>query len=182
VVPGAPRSRAGGRVKIIGIDLSLRSTGIAGDGWADRIGPPAKLLGIGRLRYIRSAVLDYARPADLVVLEGPSYGSAGAGQHERAGCWWLVYDAVAAIDIPVAVVPPACRARYACGRGNASKDEVLTAAVRRYPDVDITNNDEADALILAAMGADHIGQPWVTVPALHRKGLDGCAWPEGIAA
>jgi crossover junction endodeoxyribonuclease RuvC len=169
-------------VKVIGVDLSLRSTGVAGDGWADRIVPPAKLLGIGRLRYIRSAVLNYARPADFIVLEGPSYGSTGAGQHERAGLWWLVYDALTAVDLPVAVVPPACRARYATGRGNATKDAVLLAAARRYPHVDIDGNDEADALILAAMGADHLGEPWAIVPALHRKGLDGCAWPEGIAA
>jgi crossover junction endodeoxyribonuclease RuvC len=165
-------------MKVIGVDLSLRSTGVAGRGWADRIAPGPNLHGLDRLRHIRAAVLDFARGADLCVIEGPSYGSQGAGQHERAGAWWLVVEALSASEIPVAVVPPTCRARYACGKGNASKDQVLIAAVRRYPDVDIDGNDAADAVILAAMGADWLGEPWAQVPAAHRTGLDGVRWPE----
>jgi crossover junction endodeoxyribonuclease RuvC len=180
-VPGASVGGAGGRVKIIGLDLSLRSTGIASDGWADRIVPAASLRGLARLRHIRTAVLDHARSADLVVVEGPSYGSTGAGQHERAGLWWLVFDVLAEADLPVAVVPPACRCRYATGRGNASKDQVLAAVIRRYPDVDVDGNDQADAYVLAAMGYDHAGQPLAPVPATHHIGLAGCAWPPEVA-
>ena len=36
----------------------------------------------------------------------------------------------------------------------------------------------ADALVLAAMGADHLGCPLVGVPQAHRAVLAGIRWPE----
>ena len=43
--------------------------------------------------------------------------------------------------------------------------------------VDVTNNNEADALVLAAMGADHLGAPLVDLPQTHRAALDAVQWP-----
>jgi hypothetical protein len=37
--------------------------------------------------------------------------------------------------------------------------------------------DEADALVLAAMGADWLDILSVTMPQTHRKALDAVAWP-----
>ena len=56
-------------------------------------------------------------------------------------------------------VPPSCRAKYATGKGNAGKDEVLLAASRRYPHAPIVGNDDADAVVLAAIGARLLGEP-----------------------
>ena len=85
-------------------------------------------------------------------------------------------------------IPPASLKMYATGKGNASKDAVLAAAIRRYPDVEFDGNDAADALILAAMGADHLGFPLVsktpsgrksraTLPARNREALGKIDWP-----
>lgn len=167
-------------MNVIGLDLSLRSTGVAGRGWADRIVPGPDLRGLDRLRYIRGAVLDFARSADLCVMEGPSFGSTGSHQHERAGLWWLVYEALDRAEVPTAVAPPTSRAKYACGKGNVSKDAVLLAVARRYPAIDISGNDEADAVVLGAMGADQLGEPWASVPAAHRSALDGVRWPQTV--
>ncbi|NUS59160.1 MAG: hypothetical protein HOV66_30530, partial [Streptomycetaceae bacterium] len=72
--------------------------------------------------------------------------------------------------------------KYATGKGNAGKDEVLAAVVRRYPDVEVSNNNEADALVLRAMGCDHLGQPLAVVPQTHRAALDKVAWPQAVTA
>ena len=186
---GATQGKAtppAGNLRIIGLDLSLTSTGIAGRGWTDRVRPPGSAGGLhgalSRMRDIRDTVLGYARGADLVVIEGLAYSRTTGKATERAGLWWMVMEALAARDVPVAVVTPTARARYATGRGNAGKDEVLAAVIRRYPAYLVRGNDEADALVLAAMGYDHVGQPLVQLrgqlPAAHRAALTGVAWPE----
>lgn len=174
---GSPRPRT---VRVVGVDLSLRSTGIAGStGWADRLVPPAGARDLLRLRWLVDEVRLNVTAATLVVLEGPAHSRAAqAGHHELAGLWWMVRDRLARMDIPVAVVSPSARAKYATGRGNAGKDEVLAAVIRRYPDVEITGNDQADAYTLAAMGADWLGHPPAYVPAIQRAVLDKVDWPE----
>lgn len=159
-------------VKVIGLDLSLTSTGIASSlGWVDRIRPAGA--GMQRLRFIRDAILGYVvAPTDLVVVEGPSYGSVGARQHERAGLWWHVMETIDRHDLRWVQVAPAALKRYATGSGNAGKDAVLTAAVRRFPAIEVTGNDEADALWLAAIGAELLGEPMVELPAAQRFVVD----------
>lgn len=166
---------------MVGIDLSLRSTGTAGDGWAARLAPPAGLAGCERLSWLLDRLDEHTTGAALVVVEGPSYGSAGRGQHERAGLWWLLRHRLWQASVPVAVVPPAARCRYATGRGNAPKDAVLAAAVRRFPTVEVTGNDQADALWLAAMGLDRLGRPPVALPEAHRAALASVAWPAALS-
>lgn len=170
----------GSTPKVLGLDLSLSGTGVAGDGWADTIKPPAKLRGVERMAHIRGILLDrYVAGVDLVVVEGPSYGNQGtgrqAGHHERAGLWWIMRYALHLRDIPVAVVAPASLKLYAAGKGNAGKDDVLREATRRF-DWFAGDNNAADALWLAAVGADWLGSPMVAMPAVNRKALAKCDW------
>jgi hypothetical protein len=169
------------RPAVLGLDLSLTCTGLAGPGWTTTLKPPAKLRGVERLCWIRTRLLDeYLNGLDLVVVEGPSYGNQGqqrqAGHHERAGLWWLVRCTLDARGHQVAVAPPAARAKYATGRGNAGKADVIREVTKRYPWFE-GGEDEADALVLAAMGADHLGQPLAELPATHRIALRGVEWP-----
>lgn len=168
---------------VVGLDLSLVATGVA-------LMRPAGLMstqtvkvkgdGIVRLRRIVAAISEQVlacRPA-LVVVEGPSYGSVGRGTHERAGLFWLVMNALWENSTPVGVAPPSNIKKYALGVGGgprATKDAVLLAASRRFPDFEGDNN-AADATFAALMGVDHLtGQS--VVPAAHRVALAGCAWP-----
>jgi crossover junction endodeoxyribonuclease RuvC len=182
-------------MKVIGLDLSLTSTGVAvatQDGAVtDRITskpvPNATLEDRDeRLWGIRARVLDHASGADLIVVEGPSYGSTTGHQHDRAGLWWLVVDALLRRGQRIVEVPPSSRMKYATGRGNASKDDVLSAVIRRYPHIDVNGNDEADALILAAMGARWLGHPLEGqyhgtaapfLPQTHLAAMDAVHWP-----
>lgn len=95
----------------------------------------------------------------LAIIEGPAYNSRQGAQHDRSGLWWHLVRQLHRAGSDVIEVAPAVRARYATGKGNAGKDEVLAQVVRRYPDVFVSNNDEADALVLAAIGARLIGSP-----------------------
>lgn len=172
---------------VVGLDLSLTSTGVArivdGKAAVGRV-RPKNIDGHERLEFIREDVAGWVyedgQAPGLVVIEGPSYGSPSGsqrGHHERAGLWWLVTQDLWMSGVRVAVVPPTQLKTYATGKGNAGKDDVLTAVVRRFPDVAVRGNDDADALVLAAMGADHLGQPLVTMPAEHRKALAKVEWP-----
>lgn len=172
------------RLTIVGLDLSLASTGVAaisGDVVTLATVSPGKLTGPARIDYMTRAIKDHVRgPAWLLIaMEGPSYGSKGGHAHERAGLWWIIRMWLYHSLIPVVVIPPACRIRYAVGTGNASKDRVLAAAIKRYPAADIDGHDQADALILAAMAADHYGHPLAAVPQAHRAALSGVKdWPD----
>lgn len=172
---------------IVGLDLSLASTGVAvytPDGvTVSRITskPGAGTLAARAERIDRLAaeLVHQCKPADLIVVEGPSLGQQRqGGQHDRAGLWWLVVASLYRAGVPVAEVPPATLKKYATGKGNASKDTVLAAVIRRYPTVEVTGNDQADALVLAAMGADHYQVSTLpTVPQVHRAALAKVAWP-----
>lgn len=168
---------------VVGLDLSLTSTGIAhmrGDqAVTDTIEPPPnRRSGLLRLRWLRTELLALIGHPTLLVVEGPSYSSFGQGTHDRAGLYWLVLDGLWNRGIPVAVAPPANVKKYATGAGGGkagSKDAVLLAAARRYPSFTGDNN-AADALWLAAMGTAHLtGQH--PVPDSHHSALDKVAWP-----
>lgn len=72
-------------------------------------------------------------------------------------------------------IAPMQRAKYATGKGNAGKDEVLAAAIRKFG-YQGSSNDEADALVIAYLGLELLpegvgfdpyeGWPSVTKPAL----------------
>ncbi len=174
---------------ILGLDLSLTGTGVCliADGGFPVITRTTtvhtiktKLTGHERLQWILDMTGIHRIP-DLVVLEGPAYSrQAGqSGHHERAGLWWLIAHKLWLAKIPYAVVPPNVRAKYATGKGNSGKDEVLVSVVKRYGHLcDVADNNQADALILAAMGAHHLGAPIVDVPKLNATALEVAKWPE----
>lgn len=166
---------------VCGIDLSLTSTGLATHGCTEVV-RPKKLKSYSRLRYIRDAVFAFVEIRDpvLVVVEGPSYGSVGAGQHERGGLWHMVTEKIDLAGYPIAVMPPTNLKMYATGKGGgpeSGKDKVLLAASRRFPYFE-GGNDEADALWLAAAGYDYLECPIVAMPAHNREALLKVAWPE----
>lgn len=174
---------------VIGLDLSLTATGLAvidgyngsGTGSTQVVSAERGQTGHRRLAYLSGYILGVAEGYEeipLVVVEGPSFGSTAGqrGHHERAGLWWLVTQQLWQARIPTAVVPPASLKRFATGKGNANKDQVLLATARRFPYF-VGGNDEADALWLAAMGADHLGHPIVAMPEAHRAALAGVTWP-----
>ena len=177
--------------RVVGLDLSLTCTGVARIDRGDALGHETQVRRVvskptkdptladrsRRLRRLAGDTTALCAGASLVVVEGPSYASTSGAAHDRAGFWWLVVGRLTGAGLNVVEVPPASLKTYATGKGNAGKDDVLTAVVRRYPDVTFAGNDEADALVLAAMGARFAGFPIEdSLPQTHLRALEKVQW------
>lgn len=183
-------------MRIVALDLSMTATGVAeySDRWGTTVrtvfsqperkrkktDPPLTLLErYTRMSRLRTDVLGWLGPQhiDLVIVEGPSYASVGAGTWDRAGFWWQIVGPL--VDAgPVAICPSSNRQKFATGNGRAGKDEVLAAIVRRYHKVPVANNNEADAMSMLAAAMTWLGLPTEPVPKTHSDALPGIQWPE----
>ena len=109
---------------------------------------------------------------DLVVIEGPVTHAPSAHRSKLLGGWWATAGRLAPLtDDPIHVVSPKTRAKYATGNGNAGKKAVLEAVRANYPRFTIRNDNEADAVVLAAIGARSLGHPIDDLPASHLAAL-----------
>jgi hypothetical protein len=181
--PAATPAAAPRRYRVAGLDISLTGTGIATLGGTTRV--PTKghrrdsvLERHARMRHITNTVLEQVGTVDLACVEGPvGYATPGGSTWDRGGLWWRIVGGLLERDIPVAVISPTARAKYATGSGASRKAAVLEAAQRRYGAI-LESDDEADALILRAMGLHWLEQPLTEVPDGHRAALAGCQWPD----
>lgn len=170
---------------VIGLDLSLTRTGLAtSNGWTTSFpSTPEKDAGYSQradrmAELVERIVNDLPRSADLAVVEGPAHSQgAEKGAFDRAGHWWAIVLELQRNGIPFAVAPPDRRACYATGHPRADKDTVLRMMRAALPSWQISNHDEADAAVLAAMGRDWLGRPLYKVDRARYDALEGCAWP-----
>jgi crossover junction endodeoxyribonuclease RuvC len=178
--------------RILALDLSLTATGWATnatlfDAQASGVLSTAKLRGMERLAYIRSFVEEAVREVErgtglgfhpIVVLEGYSFGSKGRAVINLGELGGVIRLALRDRGTPYVEVPPANVKKYATGRGNAPKEEVLAAAIRRLNFAGHDHN-EADAWWLRAMALDHYGEiSEPIVPKAQRAELAKVAWPK----
>jgi len=160
-------------MRVTGLDQSLVNSGLAyycGDGiygcdnWRTDIGEVKKLKGIARLDWIKKQLAEeLAIGTDLLVLEGRS--PAGISDALSLGGLFAVLELTAfERNVPVLVVPPASRIAYMSRGKMSTRDgtEVLKRSAVNLArsefgfDQDIDDN-EADALYLARIGAHYLG-------------------------
>lgn len=162
-------------MNIIGLDLSLTSTGVArADGSSLRI--RSKKTGPERLHEIQEAVAILIRGADLCIIEGYSYGSKGRSVFQIGELGGVIRHFLWEYGLPYVEVAPSALKKFATGRGNAGKDEVLAAAIRRL-DYQGSSNDEADALFLRHMALTHYELSVIPFPQAHLEALAKVEWP-----
>jgi hypothetical protein len=196
--PAAPvPPRLAGQPLVIGLDIALITSGVAGPGWADHFRTTG-LAGEERLTRIVETAATFYRNADFAVIEGAAYSMAKqVGHDEMSAARWMIRCDLRRRDIPFAVVTPDSRSIYATGKARHKDAEtgrkltskevkglVRTEASLRYA-VEFTGAaryDEADAYVLMAMGMDWLGYPLATVPTTHRRALKGVAWPTQTVA
>lgn len=176
---------------VVGIDPSLTGTGVVRINTTTRATAVRRLSSkptddsiqarVTRLRTLASAVVGLCVGADLVVIEGPAYGSKTGHMHERSGYWFQICSRLVGLGIPVVEVAPNVLKTYVLGKGGGAgtdKDNVLAAVIKRYPRAEITGNDIADAMALAAMGARWRGVPVEeSLPASHLRAMKAVKWP-----
>jgi len=151
-------------MKVIGLDLSLTSTGWAT--WDDHEDPALEFgtfgegghredtLTMRQRRIVRATdrVTALAQYADLAVVEAHSFAGKGGSQHDRSGLWWIAVNDLMSFGVPVLEVAPSSLKQYVTGKGNASKMDMVLAQARRFPHLPIKKDDEADALGLVLIG------------------------------
>jgi Holliday junction resolvasome RuvABC endonuclease subunit len=164
-------------VRILGLDLSLTATGLATPAGA-LLTLTCRDRGPKRLAHLEREILVHAhqRGCDLVAIEGYSYASNGSSTYQLGELGGVIRLALWRNGIPFVEVPPACLKKYACGKGNASKDQVLVACVKRLGREPADNN-QADAAWLRDMAIDAYSLAMPTVPSSHRGVLAKVAWP-----
>lgn len=179
---------------VAGIDPSLTSAGVAilANGlpeYLGRFGFPGHNGANyqSRSRRIRKQVQDVirvCRGADLAVIEEHPYAiRVSASEFDRSGLWHGIYGSLDALNIPVAVVSNSTAKKWATGKGNAGKSDVMAAINEQWsrtplwPGIDC--DDISDALALAAMGAHHLGEPMpFELKPRHTTILEVVQWPE----
>jgi hypothetical protein len=182
---------AGARPLVIGLDVAMGISGVAGIGWTDHV----RCTTDGQHEKFAAQLAGLAsfyRNADFVVIEGAAYSKNNNGADALAAMRWMVRHDLWKRGIPYTVITPSKRITYATGttvhkdeNGDRIKGDALKALVRaavgeRYGVVTEGRAkwDEADAYVMLAMGLHWLGFPLAEVPARHAAALGGCAWPE----
>lgn len=160
--------------QVIGLDLSLQSTGIAVPTETFRVITETKHGDvIDRARLIGNVVLrtvEEYKPT-VAVLEAPSFGSLGGKPHERGYLWWRVREALYDVGLDThLLVSPSTLKKYATGNGHAGKDDMVLATARQFPWF-TGKNDEADALWACVMGYEWLRDPLFDLPKVNRSVL-----------
>jgi crossover junction endodeoxyribonuclease RuvC len=150
---------------VVGLDLSLTGAGIAVEhegqvevsveGAKGRDGEPVTVRHrriIDQSAKIATYITSISAQVDLVVTEGPSYSSKGGKPHDRAGLWWRTIGYFLDRGVEVVVVEPTLLKRFGAQTGNASKLTMIAKAIKRYPDVEIVDDNAADAAFLLEIG------------------------------
>lgn len=185
-------------MRVVGLDLSLTSTGMSDGITHGAIGTGPEMSLEERLHVILCSVMAFVRQsprvpalrplADLVVIEGGAFsrGAQSKAAEDLSGLRLLVRYELWTQAVPFAIVSPTALKKYTTGDGRASKQQMVAALSERHgadlSSVKVKDGryDQADGLGLAAMGYDHIGQPLAADPAHlpHRDSLNSVQWPD----
>lgn len=141
-------------MELMGLDLSLTSTGYSINQETGVISTASK--GPERLTRISNEIIDIVMSTsiDAVILEGYSFASRNSQAHSIGELGGVVRMCLWQRGVSYVEVPPTCRAKFATGKGNASKNEVISAISAKTnivwsgPGAD----DRCDAWILEQMG------------------------------
>ena len=148
-------------VKIVGVDASLTSTGIAAmiygklDNVISTRSVNSNKKGTDRLVEIREEVYKSVFGADLVTIEGYAFAMANQAHQigELGGVLRVMFYEK---NLKVLEVAPTQLKKFATGKANASKEEIAVAAYKKWG-IECRTNDETDASVLVYIGLAYMG-------------------------
>lgn len=167
-------------MRMMGLDLSLTSTGYSIDRETGIISTKTK--GPERLSIISNEIIDLIaiKLVDIVIVESYSFASRNSQAHSIGELGGAVRMRLWECGVPYIDIPPTCRAKFATGKGNASKNEVIssisakTNIVWSGPGAD----DRCDAWILEQMGLAYIGKSHYDWPEDNLSSLKKIDWED----
>lgn len=166
--------------KIMGLDLSLTSTGVSVDG--DTTSIRSKQKSIARLIEIRDLIVAIAKTKqiEIVAIEGYSYASQYSQAHSIGELGGIVKVAMRELGLKIVIIPPTCRAKFATGKGNSGKTDVINAITTKtgitFTGAD--GNDRCDAWILEQMTLTYLGLSTYTWTQDQMLALKKCDFSE----
>ena len=170
-------------MRVVGIDPSLRATGLAlHDGELRTLSMPsvesADLDGkVARIRSITGKVAVAAGVGSMCVIEAPAFGMNNRATHELSGLWWSIVVRLIELGHEVVTIAPGQLKKLATGKGTAPKPDMRMALYQRAG-LDVSDNNQVDAWWLRMAGLVHLGHPdALRLPQVNLAALDAVQWP-----
>ncbi|MET9729271.1 crossover junction endodeoxyribonuclease RuvC [Streptomyces sp. NPDC006458] len=184
-MPLDDRAAAPTDVQVIGLDLSITSTGVCRvDGSTFRIRTRQKD-GPKRLTVIRDRLtIEVAKQQpDLAVIEDLPTKMHPKSLKPVAALHGVVQALLVDAGVPWAYIAPATLKKFAADNGGASKRDMTAAAFLADGATfeDDEGADQVDAWWLRAAGFDWLGLPLFTMPEAQREALSKADWPDTYA-
>jgi crossover junction endodeoxyribonuclease RuvC len=165
-------------MQLVGLDLSLTSSGVSVAGSTRVVSSKKK--GVERLADLRSQFTEIFLDCQVThaVIEGYSFGSRNSQAHSIGELGGVVRVLLFDMGIPFVEVPPTSRAKFATGRGNASKGEVISSISAKTGRIfaGAGGNDECDAWVLEQMALTKLGFTEFTWTKEQITALDKVDW------
>lgn len=163
---------------IMGLDLSLTSTGVSINGETFSI--KSKTKGTNRLVDISNQITHWVESTKpiAVIIEGYSFGSKFSRAHSLGELGGVVKVALYGYGLNIVEVPPKCRAKFATGNGNSNKLDVLMSLKSQFPAqfYEDRGDDECDAWILEQMAYARLGESNYEWSTTQMSALDKIDW------
>jgi Holliday junction resolvasome RuvABC endonuclease subunit len=105
---------------------------------------------------LAATIRELCRGAELVVIEGLSFGSNMPSAQERAGLWFLAPRVLWKANIRMQSVAPTALKKFVCGKGSAEKSLILREVFRHWGIV-ADDDNSADAAGLRRIGLVLVG-------------------------
>jgi crossover junction endodeoxyribonuclease RuvC len=103
-----------------------------------------------RFSDIAEKIIDELQPNDLIAIEGFSYGSKGKGVSFQYGLGWIIRHLLLERGYEYTEVPPTSVKKFATGKGNTKKDEMVLPIYKKWG-FEHTSDNVRDAFVLAQM-------------------------------
>jgi len=164
-------------MNLLALDLSLTASG-----WAralddhGTIRTPKK--GAERLGVILDEVAALAygdQPVDVVLIEGYAYAAHNRA-HQVGELGGVIRLELWRAGVPFVEIAPPVLKKYATGKGNSPKPELRMALYKRTG-LDVSDDNQVDAVWLVAAGFELAGAPIIDVPQAQRDALGKVEWP-----
>lgn len=99
---------------------------------------------------IAMQIIDQLEPTDIVTIEGFSYGSKGKGVSTQYGLGWIIRYFLFERGYDYFEVSPTAVKKFATGKGNTKKDEMVLPIYRHWG-FEHSSDNVRDAFVLAKM-------------------------------
>lgn len=103
-----------------------------------------------RFSDIAEKIMDELEPNDIITIEGFSYGSKGKGVSFQYGLGWIIRHMLLEKGFNYKEVPPTSVKKFATGKGNTKKDEMVLPIFKKWG-FEHSSDNVRDAFVLAQM-------------------------------